>query len=61
MNTDQVKGVFKQAAGKVQTQFGKTVGSTEQQIKGRMIMAEGLAQQAVGDVREMVKDALRRS
>jgi len=35
MNKDQVKGAAKDAAGKVQEQAGKVVGSEEQQAKGQ--------------------------
>lgn len=34
MNKDQVKGVVKDAAGKVQQEAGKFVGSKKQQAKG---------------------------
>ncbi len=34
MNKEQVKGVAKDVAGKVQEQAGKLVGSKEQQIAG---------------------------
>ena len=34
LNKDQVKGMTKDVAGKVQEQAGKLVGSKEQQIKG---------------------------
>ena len=34
MNTDQVKGVLKEAAGKVQQKAGELVDSPEQQAKG---------------------------
>ena len=57
MNKDQVKGAFKDATGKVQEQAGKLVGSTEQQRKGLHKQAEGQTQKAVGDVKELVKDA----
>lgn len=57
MNKDQVKGAVKDAAGKVQEQIGKIVGSTEQQRKGIDKQVEGKTQKAVGDVKEVVKDA----
>lgn len=57
MNKDQIKGVVKDAAGKVQQQTGKLVGSTEQQLKGIHKQAEGKAQKAVGDAKEVLKDA----
>ena len=34
MNKDQVKGVIKEAAGKVQQKTGKLLGSADQQAKG---------------------------
>ena len=60
MNSDQVKGTLKDAAGKVQRETGKVIGSTEQQVKGAAKQAEGKTQKAVGDVREDVKDSTRR-
>jgi uncharacterized protein YjbJ (UPF0337 family) len=57
MNKDQVKGAIKEAAGKVQKQAGKLVGSTEHQRKGIHKQAEGQTQKAVGDLKERVKVA----
>jgi uncharacterized protein YjbJ (UPF0337 family) len=56
MNKDQVKGVAKDVAGKVQEQAGKLVGSKEQQIKGLSKQISGKVQKAVGDVEESVED-----
>jgi uncharacterized protein YjbJ (UPF0337 family) len=56
MNKDQVKGVAKDVAGKVQEQTGKLVGSKEQQIKGLSKQISGKAQKGVGDVKQAVKD-----
>lgn len=56
MNSDQVKGTVKDAAGKVQRKTGEAVGSTKQQVKGAAKQAEGKAQKAVGDVREQVEE-----
>jgi uncharacterized protein YjbJ (UPF0337 family) len=56
MNKDQVKGVAKDVAGKVQEQAGKLVGSKEQQIKGLSKQISGKAQKGVGDVKQSVKD-----
>ena len=55
MNKDQVKGAVKEAAGKVQQQAGKAVGSTKQQAKGLVKQVEGKAQQAYGDVRQALE------
>ncbi len=56
MNKDQVKGVAKNVAGKVQEQTGKLVGSKEQQIKGLSKQISGKVQKAVGDVEQSVED-----
>jgi len=56
MNKDQVKGVAKDVAGKVQEQAGKLVGSKEQQIKGLSIQISGKVQKGVGDVEQSVED-----
>jgi uncharacterized protein YjbJ (UPF0337 family) len=55
MNKDQIKGAVKNAAGKVQQQTGKVIGSTEQQVKGVVKQAEGQTQKAFGDVKEVIK------
>ena len=56
MNKDQVKGVAKDVAGKVQEQAGKLVGSKAQQIKGLSKQISGKVQKGVGDVKQSVKD-----
>ena len=56
MNKDQVKGVAKEVAGKVQQEAGKLVGSKEQQIQGISKQISGKAQENVGDVKQAVKD-----
>lgn len=60
MNKDQVKGVAKDVAGKVQEQAGKLVGSKEQQIKGLSKQISGKVQKAVGDVEQSVEDLKKR-
>jgi uncharacterized protein YjbJ (UPF0337 family) len=56
MNKDQVKGVAKVVAGKVQEQTGKLVGSKEQQVKGLSKQIAGKVQKGVGDVKQSVED-----
>jgi uncharacterized protein YjbJ (UPF0337 family) len=56
MNKDQVKGTLKDAAGKVQEQTGKVIGSTDQQVKGIQKQAEGQIQKTAGDVKAVRKD-----
>ena len=55
MNKDQVKGVVKDAAGKVQQKTGEAIGSTDQQAKGLLKQIEGKVQKAYGDVKEALK------
>ena len=55
MNKDQVKGVAKDVAGKVQEQAGKLVGSKEQQIKGLSKQISGKVQKGVGDLKRDLK------
>ncbi len=57
MNKDQVKGVVKDIAGKVQEEAGKLVGSKEQQAKGMGRQIAGKAEKAYGDAKEVIKDA----
>lgn len=57
MNKDQVKGAVKEAAGKLQQETGKLIGSKEQQAKGLVTKVEGKAQKKVGDAKEALKDA----
>ena len=56
MNKDQVKGVAKVVAGKVQEQAGKLVGSRKQQVKGLSKQISGKVQKGVGDVKQAVED-----
>lgn len=59
MNKNQVKGVVTDIAGKVQEQAGKLVGSKEQQAKGLGKQVEGKVEQAFGDAKEVMKDAVK--
>ena len=56
MNKDQVKGVIKDAADKVQEKTGQVIGSAEQQLKGIDKQVEGKIQKKVGDAKEVIKD-----
>jgi uncharacterized protein YjbJ (UPF0337 family) len=59
MNKDQIEGVVKEAAGKLQQKGGELVGSVDQQAKGLIKEAEGMAQQSMGDLKEAVKEVLK--
>ncbi|MDB5931416.1 MAG: CsbD family protein [Polaromonas sp.] len=58
MNTDQVKGALKEAAGKVQSAAGDLIDSPEQEAKGLAKQAEGKTQKNVGDAKEVLKDGI---
>ncbi|MDQ3059565.1 MAG: CsbD family protein [Pseudomonadota bacterium] len=58
MNTDQIKGALKEAAGKVQSKTGDLIDSPEQEAKGLAKQVEGRAQKNLGDAKEIVKDAV---
>jgi uncharacterized protein YjbJ (UPF0337 family) len=57
MNKDQVKGVAKDVAGKIQEEAGKLVGSKEQQVKGLSKQISGKVQKGAGDIEEAVEKA----
>jgi uncharacterized protein YjbJ (UPF0337 family) len=59
MNKNQVKGVVKEIAGKVQEEAGKLVGNNEQQAKGLSKQIIGQAEKVYGDAKEAVKNATR--
>ena len=60
MNKHQVNGTVKDLTGKVQEEAGKLVGNKEQQAKGLLKQGEGKSEKALGDVKEVVKDAARK-
>lgn len=57
MNKNQVKGVLKDIAGKVQEKAGQVVGSKEQQVKGLGKQISGKAEKKLGDAKEVIKDS----
>jgi uncharacterized protein YjbJ (UPF0337 family) len=56
MNKDQVKGVAKIVAGKVQEEAGNLIGSPEQVVRGVTRQVAGKAQKGRGDVKEIIED-----
>lgn len=57
MNKEQIKGGTKEAAGKVQKEFGKAVDSPKHQIEGGMKEMAGKTEKTVGNIKEDMKDA----
>ena len=60
MNSDQMKGAAKDAAGKIQRKAGEATGSLSQQAKGLAKQAEGKIQKTAGDAREDAKQSTRK-
>lgn len=60
MNTNQVKGGIKEAAGKVQKKFGDAIDSPSQQIKGTAREIEGKIQKQIGNAQERAEDEVKR-
>jgi uncharacterized protein YjbJ (UPF0337 family) len=59
MNKDTIKGSMKEAAGKVQKEFGKAVDSPKHVIEGGAKEAEGKGQKAAGHIKEAVKSVTK--
>jgi uncharacterized protein YjbJ (UPF0337 family) len=57
MNRNQVKGMAKDVAGKVQRKVGEATGSTSQQVKGAGKQIEGKLQKGAGNVEKAADDA----
>ncbi|MFZ6712715.1 CsbD family protein [Undibacterium sp. TC9W] len=60
MNKEQIEGVAKDIAGKVQEGAGKIIGSKEQQAKGLEKQVEGKLEKKVGDAREVIEDTVKK-
>lgn len=61
MNKDQIKGVTKNLAGKMQQSAGKLRGDKMQQAKGLQKQAAGKIEKAYGDVKEALKNVVKKS
>lgn len=55
MNKQQVKGSIKEAAGEVQEQAGKLIGSKQQELKGHAREQAGKAQKTAADLKEILR------
>lgn len=59
MNKDTIKGSMKEAAGKVQKEFGKAVDSPKHVIEGGAKEAEGKGQKAAGHIKDAIKSVTK--
>ncbi len=61
MNKGQVKGRAKEVKGMVKEVVGKLVGNKTLEEKGKVEKIRGEAQAEVGDVKQAVKDAVKKA
>jgi len=60
MNKDQVKGRVEQAKGSLKEVTGKIVGNDKLKAEGTIDKVAGKTQATYGDVKEDVKDAVKK-
>lgn len=60
MHKDEVDGVGKQVKGAVKDAVGGLTGNERLQAEGKLDKAEGKIQQKVGEVKDDVRDGLKR-
>jgi len=60
MDKDRIAGVAKQAKGAIKEAAGKALGDAKLVAEGRSDKTEGKIQNAVGGVKDAVKDALKK-
>jgi uncharacterized protein YjbJ (UPF0337 family) len=58
MNKDRVEGSLEQAKGKVKEVAGKVTGDSKLQSEGKAQQVAGKVQNAVGGIKDTVKEAL---
>lgn len=64
MNRDQIRGCFKDTAGRIQRKFGQLFGNQSQEARGVETQAEGIVQSTAGDVKDTIgkaKDSVKRT
>jgi uncharacterized protein YjbJ (UPF0337 family) len=56
--SDKIKGLANQAEGKIKQSVGEAVGNPKLQAKGNLQKRVGEAQQAIGETKTIIKDAI---
>jgi uncharacterized protein YjbJ (UPF0337 family) len=59
--SDKVKGTANEAMGKAKQKIGEATGSERLEGEGAIQEVKGKGQKAVGDAKEMTKDAINRA
>jgi len=60
MDKDRIVGAVKQAKGAVKEAVGKLVGDAKLRTDGKSDKAEGKVQNAIGGMKDAVRDALKK-
>jgi uncharacterized protein YjbJ (UPF0337 family) len=60
MNKDQIKGRVKEAKGKIKEVAGRTVGNPDLEDRGAIEKVGGTVQKNYGDLKQDVKDELKK-
>jgi uncharacterized protein YjbJ (UPF0337 family) len=60
MDKDRIKGSVEQAKGSVKEAVGKAAGDAKLEVEGRNEKAAGKVQNAVGGVKDAMRDALKK-
>ena len=58
--TDKIKGTANEAMGKAKQKIGEATGSEQMQGEGAIQEAKGKGQKALGDAKEIAKDAVNK-
>lgn len=58
--SDKIKGVANEAVGNIKQGVGKVTGNEELQVKGAVQEKKGEAQQVEGEVKNAVKDTVKK-
>jgi uncharacterized protein YjbJ (UPF0337 family) len=61
VNKDQIKGRANEVEGKVNEVTGKVLGDKKLEVKGKVQGITGEARAKLGDVKQDVKDSLKKS
>ena len=59
MNKDRIQGSVEQAKGKAKEVAGKVTGDSKLETEGRVQLATGKIQNAVGGFKDVVKEAVK--
>jgi uncharacterized protein YjbJ (UPF0337 family) len=60
MDKDRIKGAVEQAKGSVKEAVGKATGDAELEVEGRNEKAAGKVQNAIGGVKDAVREAVKK-